>query len=388
MAQQVLAVLQSISGVDMADYSQIPELAAQQAAIDRRRKIAEMIQAQSMKPLESQQVPGGYVVPTNPLLGIGKVLEAYLGKQAGKEADTQEIDLADKYMEMEAEAVKNYKTKFNDQVNPYPVNDQMSPEAQQFAQTEGQQIVPGDKRGAIIDALTSPYKGLNVAGTLDMKAMESEANDKRDALVRADAAKIAAQSREDIAKYTAQSRADALAEQTRHNKELESLKKEKEVAGKATQKDQESALKALKSAGYDPTTGNDAISDLIKKSTSGGLEKFGANVAAFFDKTTEGREALNTLGAASSTIVMQMMGGKLGSGISNADRDFVMAQLGDVANADKTSGERLAAWKFAKERMIGVGLLPDVATDKPAATQDTPKEEHWVRDANGKLVKQ
>lgn len=363
----------------MADpYTDIPELSAQQAGIARRRKIAEAMQAQAMQPLQSQQIPNGYVVPTSPLLGIGKVLEAYLASKGMKEADTAETGLADKYKTMEAEAVKNYKTKFNDQVNPYPVNDQMSPEAQQFAQADGQQIVPGDKRGAIIDALTSPFKGLNVAGTLDMKAMETEANDKRDAANKMEQAKIAAQSREDIAKYTAQARADALAETARHNKETEAIQKQladvkSGATSKATKKDQESALNALKSAGYDPLTGKDAISDLINKSTSGWLQKQGANIAAIFDITTPGREALNTLGAASSAIVMQMMGGKLGSGISNADRDFVMAQLGDVANPDKTSGERLAAWNFAKARMIGVGMLPDsmdIKQEKKKSAED------------------
>ena len=127
----------------------------------------------------------------------------------------------------------------------------------------------------------------------------------------------------------------------------------------ATEQDKRSALKALSAAGYDPSTGKDAISDLIKKSTSGWVQKNAAEGLASVNVTTSGRKALNTLNSAANQIVMQMMGGKLGSGISNADRDFVVGQLGDVGNANKTADERLAAWTYAKNRMTDIGMLPE-----------------------------
>jgi hypothetical protein len=114
------------------------------------------------------------------------------------------------------------------------------------------------------------------------------------------------------------------------------------------------AIDALKTAGYDPATGKDKMSELIKKSTSGMGQNIGAGTAAFFNITTDGRKALNTIKADSSKIVMDMMGGKLGAGISNADRDFVEAQLGSVGDANKTADERLAAWESAKKRLIDV----------------------------------
>lgn len=80
----------------MADfYADIPELNAERAGILKRRKIAEMIQQQAMRPLESQQA-GAYVVPTSPLLAIGKVLEAYIGKKADDEATLAEAGLGQK----------------------------------------------------------------------------------------------------------------------------------------------------------------------------------------------------------------------------------------------------------------------------------------------------
>jgi hypothetical protein len=100
-----------------------------------------------------------------------------------------------------------------------------------------------------------------------------------------------------------------------------------------------------------------------------------------FCKRTEGRVAINTLAAASNTIAMEMMGGKLGAGVSNADREFIVGQLGDVSNPDKPIPERLAAWKFAKERMISVGLL------KPKAGAVNPAPNRIKFDAQGNMVK-
>jgi hypothetical protein len=142
----------------------------------------------------------------------------------------------------------------------------------------------------------------------------------------------------------------------------------------ATKQDQANAVKALKAAGYDPLTGKDKISELIEQSTSGFAQRIGAEGLAAFNVATPGRKALNTVQSAANTIVMDMMGGKLGAGISNADREFIVSQLGDVGNANKTSEERLAAWNYAKNRMIEVGLLPKggQVTNAPS-TPNAPK---------------
>ena len=82
----------------MADiYSDIPELSAEQANIVRRQKIAQMIQSQAMQGIPSQPQMGRYAVPTNPLLALGKIGEAYFGKQAADNADAKQAALSDKY---------------------------------------------------------------------------------------------------------------------------------------------------------------------------------------------------------------------------------------------------------------------------------------------------
>jgi hypothetical protein len=134
-----------------------------------------------------------------------------------------------------------------------------------------------------------------------------------------------------------------------------------------TSKDQQAAIKALQSAGYDPVTGEDKISKLISKSTSGGLQAAGAATLSFLGKTTEGRKAISALEGTANQIATDLAGGKLGAGISNTDREFIVGALGDVSNPMKTAEERLAGWTAAKERMMRVGLIPAPKPGAPAA---------------------
>jgi len=136
-------------------------------------------------------------------------------------------------------------------------------------------------------------------------------------------------------------------------------------------KDQSAAVKALQSAGYNAETGEDTISKLIAKSTSGGLQAGGAAALAFFGKSTEGRKAIAALEGTANQIATDLAGGKLGAGISNTDRDFIVGALGDVSNPMKTAEERLSGWTAAKNRMMLTGLIPPPKTAGAAAGVDT-----------------
>ena len=132
-------------------------------------------------------------------------------------------------------------------------------------------------------------------------------------------------------------------------------------------KDQQAAIKALQSAGYNPVTGEDNISKLISKSTSGGLQTASAATLAFLGATTEGRKAISSLKGTANQIATDLAGGKLGAGISNTDREFIIDSLGSVSDSTKTATERLAGWTSAKERMMRVGLIPATNPGAPAA---------------------
>ena len=69
--------------------------AAEQATIERRRKLAELLQQQSMQPIE-QQTAGGRVVPISPFQGIAKMLQAYSAAQGTQRADEQMRALGEK----------------------------------------------------------------------------------------------------------------------------------------------------------------------------------------------------------------------------------------------------------------------------------------------------
>jgi hypothetical protein len=66
-----------------------------------------------------------------------------------------------------------------------------------------------------------------------------------------------------------------------------------------------------------------------------------------------------------------LAGGKLGAGISNTDREFIVGALGDVANPMKTAEERLSGWTAAKNRMMLTGLIPPPKTAGVATGVDT-----------------
>lgn len=57
----------------------------------QRQKMAELLQQQALQPLESQVAPGGYAVRTSPVLGLAKMLQAYMG---GREQSNIDKELA------------------------------------------------------------------------------------------------------------------------------------------------------------------------------------------------------------------------------------------------------------------------------------------------------
>lgn len=114
----------------------------------------------------------------------------------------------------------------------------------------------------------------------------------------------------------------------------------------------------LNSVGFNPSTGFDPVSEMIRQSTSGGLQKAAAGlVGSLTGEPTSGMEEISRLKAIASDMTLQMSGGSLGAGMSNTDRDFINERMGDIANPDKTAGERLAAWGEVKKRLMTIAEL-------------------------------
>jgi hypothetical protein len=108
----------------------------------------------------------------------------------------------------------------------------------------------------------------------------------------------------------------------------------------------------LRSTGVDLARNVDPVADLIRGSTSGGLERTAADAYAWATgDATSGMENISALQTIQSDMTLLMTGGSLGAQISNADRDFINQRMGDIANPNTAANARLAAWEQVKARL-------------------------------------
>lgn len=110
----------------------------------------------------------------------------------------------------------------------------------------------------------------------------------------------------------------------------------------------------MRTAGVNMATGADPVADLIKKSTSGTIERIGADIMGAIPSdygggATEGAKAIGELETISAKLTSDLLQGKLGTGISNEDRNMIQRMLADMSNPDVPSGKRLAAWNRVKQ---------------------------------------
>ena len=133
--------------------------------------------------------------------------------------------------------------------------------------------------------------------------------------------------------------------------------------------------KTLDLFNYNPKTGEDTITPLIKASTSGGLEKLGSEAVGFVTgKATPGRVALGQLASLKDNMTFEKLRGKLGAQISDADVRLVASTMGDIANADIPANERAAKWRNVVLPILvrGAGMTPVTPKAAPAGGGKTP----------------
>lgn len=146
------------------------------------------------------------------------------------------------------------------------------------------------------------------------------------------------------------------------------------------------AANVLTSLGYnlnDPSADDNVIS-LIRKSTSGLAEASASQIPRAVGKTTPGRVAIAELETIANNTVMDLLNNKIGAGISNADRDFVIAGLGDIANPKIPAEERIAAWKKVTARLARTANANKFSSASDGAA---PVEDDVVRKAESLLSK-
>lgn len=127
---------------------------------------------------------------------------------------------------------------------------------------------------------------------------------------------------------------------------------------------------ALEAIGFNPKTGEDRVSKLIKQSTSGGAEAIGAGISGFFGRGTEGAKKIGQIKPIINNLILEKMNGKLGAGISNEDREFFKSTLGNLDDATIPADVRLASWNEAKRRLAKyAGGMPTPSDNRPSLNE-------------------
>jgi hypothetical protein len=135
--------------------------------------------------------------------------------------------------------------------------------------------------------------------------------------------------------------------------------------GSITKPDDAANVNAILSDfGINLNSKSDPVADMIKGSTSGRLENIGSMVPGVIGISTPGKVNIAKLETIDNAIVLALAGGKLGAGVSNADRDFFKAMSGRISDPNIPAAERLAAWNQIKQRLRGIQQR--IATPQPA----------------------
>jgi hypothetical protein len=139
--------------------------------------------------------------------------------------------------------------------------------------------------------------------------------------------------------------------------------------GSAAYNNKRFATEVLDAAGFNAGTGKDEVSELIRGSTSGGMQSGIAGIRGFLGGASPGMENIAKLETIKNDVVLKKLGGKLGAGISEGDRQFIEKLTGDIANPNIPANQRLAAWNQIKGLMVkyaNTGQPATAPSDAPA----------------------
>ena len=81
---------------------------AESEAIARRIKMAELLQQQSMQPLETPGMAGGYQLAISPYAGLAKILQGYTAGQVGRSAEAERKALGERYRQESMNDITKY----------------------------------------------------------------------------------------------------------------------------------------------------------------------------------------------------------------------------------------------------------------------------------------
>jgi len=141
-----------------------PELAAQQASVIRRRRLADAMLQRGMQPVQSSNPRA----PVSWTQGLAQIVDAYMGAKEAKSAERAQADLGQRYQTGLADEVRRISAMRQGRPAVY------DPQEVEQSADQGNTLpanVGGDPRAAVMAALTSQYPMVRKLGELDYSHM-------------------------------------------------------------------------------------------------------------------------------------------------------------------------------------------------------------------------
>lgn len=152
------------SGID-------PEIASQMLGLKRRRDIANLMAQQGMAGIDMPSTPsGGYTPKISPLVGVAKVLQAYMANKMAGDADSEQAKLMGESQRRSAETMQGYE-QMRRGTPAQPIADAGPGDAVDTSTTMN--AVPGNPREAIANLLAkAPHMANNPLVKGDIASMQ------------------------------------------------------------------------------------------------------------------------------------------------------------------------------------------------------------------------
>lgn len=144
---------------------------ADQDKIDRQRMMAQMLQQQSMQPIEGAS-SGGIQAPISPFQGLAKMLQMYAANKGLEQADARQAELGQQYQQKLADGLKQFGSAMQGQPEiPMP--------PEELGGGPARPAVPGDRQAAYAQLLSSDHPMLQQLG-MQQVAMEPDRQFRQD----------------------------------------------------------------------------------------------------------------------------------------------------------------------------------------------------------------
>ena len=152
-----------------------PEIAIEQQQLRRRQSMADALMEQAMRPIQGNQMAGGYVVPISPFQGLAQMANTYVAGKKQREAEEGMKGLGARYQQGLADAVQQYgRAKAGTPGSEETIIDEQANDGEGAQATIAAPAVAGDSRKAIREAMLSQYPQMRQMAQLDLSQLNRQ----------------------------------------------------------------------------------------------------------------------------------------------------------------------------------------------------------------------